>query len=46
MSIALDIVCFSVPFTMIFAAVLSFATGVCGCDWPIYSKVTQIDVSV
>ena len=30
MSIARDIFCFAVPFTMVFAAVLSVATGV-GC---------------
>ena len=44
MSIALDIF-FSVPLTMLFAAVLSIAAGVGGCGWPIYARSVIADVT-
>ena len=45
MSIALDFFCFAVPFTMIFATVLSVSTVVGGCEWPIYSRSVCMDVA-
>ena len=45
MSIARDIFCFAVPLTMLFAAVLSIATGVGGCGWPIYARYVLIEVA-
>ena len=35
---------FDVPFTILFAAVLSVATGVGGCGWTISSRTVHIDV--
>ena len=43
MSVALDIYLFS--FTMLFATLLSVATGVGGCEWPIYDRAVCIDVA-
>ena len=36
---------FSFSLTILFAAVLSVATSVCGCRWPIYARAVLIDVS-
>ena len=46
MSIALDIFCFPVPFTMIFSAVLSVATCFGGCEWPISNREVCMDVNL
>ena len=46
MSIALDIFCFSVPLTMMFAAVFSIATGVGGCGCPISARAILMDVTL
>ena len=43
MSIVLDLFCLDVPFTMLFFSVLSAATGIGGCGWPIYSSVLRMD---
>ena len=45
MSISLDLLCFSVPFTILFYAVLSIYTGVGGCEWPIYAGTVLVDVA-
>ena len=45
MYIALDIFCFSVPFMIPFAAVLSVATGVGGCGWPISARAVRMSVA-
>ena len=45
MSIDLDIFCFTVPFMMMFASVFSDATGVGGCEWPIYARAVCMDVA-
>ena len=45
MSIALDSFCFAVPFTMLFAAVLSVADSVGGCGCPISARTVITDVS-
>ena len=37
--------CFAVPLTMLFAAVLSVATVVGGCEWPIYGRAVLVDVA-
>ena len=37
--------CFAVPLTIIFAALLSIATGVGGCWWPISARAILMDVS-
>ena len=46
MSIALDLVCFDVPLTIMFAAVLSVATGVSGCWCPISAKSVRMEVTL
>ena len=43
MSNALDF--FLVIFIVIFAAVLSIATGVGGCEWRIYDRAARMDVA-
>ena len=43
MSIAMEF--FSVPLTVIFDAVLSVATGVCGYGWPISSREVYMYVA-
>ena len=45
MFIARYLFCFSVPLTMLFAAVLSVATGVGGCGWPISARAVLMDVA-
>ena len=45
MSIALDIFCFSVPLTMMFDAILSVATSIGGCWWPICAREVLMDVT-
>ena len=45
MSIVLDLFCFTIPLTIIFANVLSVATGVGGCWWTIYSRAIIMDVA-
>ena len=45
MSIALDILCLDVPFTMLFSTVLYVATGVGGCGWPISAREFHMGVS-
>ena len=45
MSIALDFILFSVPFTMLFASVLSVSMAICGCGWPISVRVVFMDVA-
>ena len=45
MYIALDIFCFSIPLTMLFAIVLSAANGVGGCQWPISARNVLMDVA-
>ena len=37
--------CFDVPFTMLFSAVLSVATGVGGYEWPISARSVFMDVA-
>ena len=44
MSIALDIFLFFSSITMLFVAVLSVATGVGGCEWPIASRPVCMEV--
>ena len=44
MSIDLDVF-FAVILKILFAAVLSVATGVGGCEWPIYSGTVLMDVA-
>ena len=44
MYIARDIFYFAIPLTMMFAAVLSVATGVGGCMWPISAKAVLVEV--
>ena len=41
----MDPFCFDITFTMLFAAVLSIATGVCGCEWLISARAVRIDVA-
>ena len=45
MSIALDLFCFSVPLEILFAAVLSVATGVGGCWWSISARAVLMDIA-
>ena len=45
MSIALDIFCFDIPITMLFAALLFVATDVGGGWWPISARVVLMDVT-
>ena len=45
MSIIRDFFCFAVPLTMLFANVLSFATGVGDCTWPIFARTVLVEVS-
>ena len=42
---ARDIFCCAIPLTMLFAAVLSFSTGVVGCWWPIYDRAVLMAVA-
>ena len=44
MSIDLGLSCFAIPFTMLFAYVLSVSTGVGGCGWPISTREFLMDV--
>ena len=44
MSIFLNLF-FAVPIMMLFAAVLSVATVVCGCGWPISAMAVHMDVT-
>ena len=37
--------CFAVPLTMIFVVVLSVATSVGGCGWPIFARDVLMDVA-
>ena len=37
--------CFTIPLTMLFAAVLFFATGACGCGWTVSDRVVFMDVT-
>ena len=46
MLIALDIICFAVPFMMLFGTVFSVATGVSGCWWPIYTRDVLMAVAL
>ena len=46
MSIDMDIFCLDVTFTMLFAAVLSVATGVGGCGWTISAMDVRMDVAL
>ena len=43
MSISLDF--FFILFTMLFEAIFSVATGVGGCEWPIYDSSIRMDVT-
>ena len=43
MSVALDFFC--IPLTVMFAALLSVATSVVGCWWPIYARAVLVDVA-
>ena len=43
MSVTLDLFCFPIPFTMLFAAVLFVATGVGGCEWTISDREVFMD---
>ena len=45
MYIAQDIFCVAVLLTMLFAAVLSVATGVGGCRWTIYARAILIEAA-
>ena len=45
MSIALDIFYFTVPLTIIFDDILSVATSVGGCWWPISDRAILMDVA-
>ena len=45
MPVALNLFCFSVPLMILFAAVLSVATSVGGCGWPIYARPVLMDVA-
>ena len=45
MSIDMYLFYFTVPFTMLFASVLSVDTGVGGCEWPIYDRAVRMDVA-
>ena len=45
MSIARDLFCFVVLFTMLFAAIFSVAIGVGGCRCPISARAVLIEVS-
>ena len=45
MSIALDLFCFAFPLTMMFIYVLSIATSVGGCWWPISARAILMDVA-
>ena len=45
MSIDLDIFYLVIPFMMLFAAVLSFSTGVGGCWWTISARAVHMDVA-
>ena len=45
MSIALDLLCLAVPFTIIFTSVLSIATSIGGCGWPISARDVRMDVA-
>ena len=45
MSIALYIFYFSVPLTILFAAVLSVATGFSGCGWTISARSVLVDIA-
>ena len=38
-------ICFSVPLTILFEAVLSVATGVGGCGWPNFDRAALMDVA-
>ena len=46
MLMARNIFCFAVPLTMMFSAVLSVATGVGGCWWPISARTVFMDVAL
>ena len=35
--------CFAIPLTMLFETVFSVATGVGGCEWPVYARSILID---
>ena len=45
MSVALYLFCFDVPFTILFVAVLSVATGFGSCWWNISSRAVLMDVA-
>ena len=45
MSFALNIFCFAVPLTIMFAAALSVAIGVGGCGWAVYDRAVLIDIA-
>ena len=45
MSIDIDPFWFSITFTMLFDAVLSVATGVGGCRWPVSDRAICMDVA-
>ena len=45
MSITMNIFCFSVPLTMLFAIVLSVATIVGDCESPIFARAILMDVA-
>ena len=45
MSIPQDLFYFAVPLTILFAAVLSVATGVGGCYFPIFAKSVRMKVA-
>ena len=45
MYVALNLLCFDVPFTMMFADLFFVYAGVGGCEWPISDRAVQMDVA-
>ena len=45
MPIDMDLFCFPVSFTMLFASVWPVATIIGGREWPIYSRAVLMDVA-
>ena len=45
MYMAQNIFCFAVPLTILFVTVLSIATDIVGCWWPISARAVLMDVA-
>ena len=41
----MDLFCLVAPLTMLFDTVLSVATGIDGCEWPISFRAPKMDIS-